>query len=42
MKHDYHISIDEASTLLNKEKKFFNEVMKDGTMTVKYFAPKQG
>jgi len=40
MKHSYHISIDEAVTLLKKEKNVFTEVMKDGTMTVEYFAPK--
>ena len=40
MKDNYHISIDEAAALLNKEQKRFIEVMKDGTMTVEYFAPK--
>lgn len=40
MKESYHISIDEATALLSKEKKRFVEVMKDGTMTVEYFAPK--
>lgn len=40
MKHNYHISIHDAATLLNKENNVFVEVMKDGTMTVEYFAPK--
>ena len=41
MQHTYHISIDEAVKLLNKEKNRFVEVMSDGKMTVEYYAPPQ-
>ena len=40
MKHNYHISIDEAHKLLTKANNKFVEVMDDGKMTVEYYAPK--
>ncbi|MEO8110187.1 MAG: cupin domain-containing protein [Ginsengibacter sp.] len=36
----YHISIDAAAKLLEKENARFVQVMKDGNMKVEYFAPK--
>ncbi len=41
MQQKYHISIKEAARLLNNEKNKFVEVIKDGKMTVEYFAPKK-
>ena len=41
MKNSYHVSIDEAIKLLNKEEKRFVQVMEDGKMTVEYYAPKK-
>lgn len=40
MKHNYHISIDEARKLLSEYNNRFVEVMEDGKMTVEYYAPK--
>ena len=39
MKNNYHVSIDEAIQLLSHEKSRFVEVMKDGDMTIEYYAP---
>ncbi len=36
----YHVSVDEAIKLLEKENAPFVQVMKDGKMKVEYFAPK--
>jgi len=41
MKNSYHVSLDEAIELLNKEEKKFVQVMEEGKMTVEYYAPKQ-
>lgn len=41
MKNSYHVSLDEAIKLLNKEEKRFVQVMEDGKMTVEYYAPKK-
>ncbi len=40
MKHNYRISIDEASKLLTKDNNKFVEVMEGDKMTVEYYAPK--
>ena len=39
MKNNYQVSIDEAIQLLSHEKSRFVEVMKDGDMTIEYYAP---
>lgn len=36
----YHVSVDEAIKLLEKEDAPFVQLMKDGNMKVEYFAPK--
>jgi hypothetical protein len=41
MKNSYHVSIDEAIELLNKEEKRFVEVMEDGRMTVEYYGTRK-
>ena len=41
MKNSYHVSIDEAINLLNKEEKRFVKVLEYGKMTVEYYAPKK-
>ena len=40
MKHNYHISLDAAAKLLNRENNRFVEVMEEGGMTVEYYSPK--
>ncbi len=37
----YHISIEAAANLLEKENERFVQVMKNGNMKVEYFAPKR-
>ena len=41
MKNTFHVSIDEAIELLNREEKFFVQVIEQGKMTVEYYAPKK-
>ena len=41
MNNTYHVSIEEAIKLLDKDDKRFVEVMQNGNMKVEYYAPKK-
>ena len=41
MNNPYHVSVDEATKLLNKQEKTFVQVMEEGKMTVEYYVPKK-
>jgi len=41
MKNTFHVSIEEAIKFLNREEKFFVQVIEQGKMTVEYYAPRK-